>query len=78
MSAATWGWLVLLFPLLGSIVIGLSFKLVPPKVAGAIGIAAIVAAFGCGIAALIALQGEPSDARVATSSGSSPTSCMSI
>jgi NADH-quinone oxidoreductase subunit L len=37
-------------------------------VAGAIGIAAIVAAFGCGIAALIALQGEPSEARVATSS----------
>mgnify|MGYP003461878138 CR=1 FL=1 len=68
MSAATWGWLVLLFPLLGSIVIGLSFKLVPAKVAGAIGIAAIVAAFGCGIAALIALQGEPSEARVATSS----------
>ena len=68
MSAATWGWLVLLFPLVGSIVIGLSFKVVPPKVAGAIGIGAIVAAFVCGIGALIAIQGEPSESRVAVSS----------
>ena len=34
MSATTWAWLVLLFPLLGSIVIGLGFKVLPAKVAG--------------------------------------------
>jgi NADH-quinone oxidoreductase subunit L len=63
MNAASWGWLVLLFPLLGSVVIGLGFKVLPARVAGGIGIAAIVAAFACGIAALISLQGEPAESR---------------
>ncbi len=40
MSATAWAWLVLLFPLLGSIVIALGFKALPSKVAGAIGTAA--------------------------------------
>ncbi len=68
MTAATWGWLVLLFPLLGSIFIGLTFRKLPPKAAGAVGILAIVAAFACGIAALISLQGEPHDSRHVASS----------
>ena len=41
MSATTWAWLVLLFPLLGSIAIGLGFKTLPAKAAGIIGTAAI-------------------------------------
>ncbi|MBK8294269.1 MAG: NADH-quinone oxidoreductase subunit L [Solirubrobacterales bacterium] len=68
MSAATWGWLVLLFPLLGSLLIGFSFRKIPPKVAGAVGIGAIFLAFLCGIGALIAVQGEPSESRHVASS----------
>ncbi|MGA7434220.1 MAG: NADH-quinone oxidoreductase subunit L [Solirubrobacterales bacterium] len=68
MSAATWGWLVLLFPLLGSIFIGKTFKMIPAKAAGFIGIGAVAAAFICGIGALIALQGEPSESRHVASS----------
>ena len=60
---ATWAWLVLLFPLLGSLTIGLTFKVLPARTAGLVGITAIVAAFICGIAALIGLQGEPSESR---------------
>ncbi len=68
MSTAIWGWLVLLFPLLGSVLIGFTFRKIPPKMAGAIGIGAIAAAFLCGIGALIALQGEPSESRHVASS----------
>jgi len=68
MTAATWGWLVLLFPLLGSILIGKSFRLIPDRAAGLIGVGAIVLSFACGIAALISLQGEPSDHRHVASS----------
>ncbi|MGK2931636.1 MAG: NADH-quinone oxidoreductase subunit L [Solirubrobacterales bacterium] len=68
MSAGTWGWLVLLFPLLGSVLIGCTFRKIPPKAAGAIGIGAIAAAFVCGIGALIAIQGEPSESRHVASS----------
>ena len=63
MSATSWAWLVLLFPLAGSIVIGLGFKVLPTRVAGAIGTAAIALAFVCGIATLICLLGEDPEAR---------------
>ncbi|MBK5111794.1 MAG: NADH-quinone oxidoreductase subunit L, partial [Thermoleophilia bacterium] len=68
MSAATSGWLVLLFPLLGSLVIGFGFRVLPVRVAGLIGIGAIVASFACGIATLIAIQGEPAESRHVASS----------
>ncbi|HEV7562186.1 MAG TPA: NADH-quinone oxidoreductase subunit L [Solirubrobacterales bacterium] len=63
MSATGWAWLVLLFPLFGSIAIALGFKALPSKVAGAIGVAAIGVAFLCGVAALICLLGEDPEAR---------------
>jgi NADH-quinone oxidoreductase subunit L len=63
MSATAWCWLVLLFPLLGSIVIALGFKALPAKVAGTIGTVAIGLSFACGIAALVSLLGEAPDAR---------------
>jgi NADH-quinone oxidoreductase subunit L len=63
MSATAWAWLVLLFPLLGSIVIALGFKALPAKAAGIVGTAAIGLAFLCGIAALISLLGESTDTR---------------
>jgi NADH-quinone oxidoreductase subunit L len=62
-TATSWAWLVLLFPLLGSIVIGLGFKLLPARVAGAIGTLSIGLAFACGVGALICLLGEDPEAR---------------
>jgi NADH-quinone oxidoreductase subunit L len=63
MTATSWAWLVLLLPLLGSITIGLGFKVLPAKVAGIIGTAAIGLAFLCGIGALLCLLGEDAEAR---------------
>ncbi len=63
MSATAWAWLVLLFPLLGSIVIGLGFRALPARAAGAIGTATIALSFLCGIAALLSLLGDEPDAR---------------
>ena len=63
MSATAWAWLVLLFPLLGSIVIGLGFKVLPAKAAGIVGTLAIALAFACGIGALLTLLGEPGEAQ---------------
>ena len=63
MSASSWAWLVLLLPLLGSITIGLGFRVLPTRVAGAIGTLAIGLAFVCGIGALICLLGDHPEAR---------------
>jgi NADH-quinone oxidoreductase subunit L len=63
MSATAWAWLVLLFPLLGSIVIGLGYRVLPAKVAGIIGTVSIGLAFACGIGALLSLLGEDPEAR---------------
>jgi NADH-quinone oxidoreductase subunit L len=63
MTATAWAWLVLLLPLLGSIVIGLGFKVLPAKVAGVIGTVAIGLAFACGVGALLCLLGEDPEAR---------------
>jgi NADH-quinone oxidoreductase subunit L len=63
MSATAWAWLVLLFPLLGSIAIGLGFRVLPARVAGAIGTLSIALAFACGIGALLSLLGEDPEAR---------------
>ncbi len=63
MSATGWAWLVLLLPLLGSILIGLGFRAIPAKAAGALGTLTIALAFVCGIGALVSLLGESPDAR---------------
>jgi NADH-quinone oxidoreductase subunit L len=63
MSATAWAWLVLLFPLLGSIVIALGFRVLPQKAAGIVGTASIGLAFLCGVAALLELLGEDPEAR---------------
>jgi NADH-quinone oxidoreductase subunit L len=63
MSATAWAWLVLLFPLLGSIAIALGFRVLPQKAAGVIGTASIGLAFLCGVAALLELLGEDPEAR---------------
>jgi NADH-quinone oxidoreductase subunit L len=62
-SVTTWAWLVLAFPLAGSILIGLLYRVIPAKVAGAIGTLAIALAFACSIGALLALLDRPADER---------------
>ncbi|HEY3759524.1 MAG TPA: NADH-quinone oxidoreductase subunit L [Solirubrobacteraceae bacterium] len=68
MSATTYGWLVLLFPLLGTLVIGFGFRVLPGRTAGWIATAAIGLAFLAALGALIAMQGEPPAHRELTAS----------
>ena len=56
MSLQTYGWMVLLFPLAGAILIGLSFKLLPSKAHGYVGTLAIALSFLSALGALFALQ----------------------
>jgi len=64
----TYGWLVLAFPLLGTLITGAGFKKLPGRSAGWIGTAAIGLAFLAALATLISLQGHTSDHRQFVSS----------
>jgi len=68
MSTTTWGWLVLLFPLLGTLTLAFGYRRLPGNSAGWIGTAAIGLAFVAALGALISLQGHSSDHRELTSS----------
>ena len=68
MEATTYGWLVLLFPLVGSMVIALGWRAMPGRTAGWIGTAAISASFVSSVAMLAMLVDEPAEARQLTSS----------
>jgi NADH-quinone oxidoreductase subunit L len=68
MTATTFAWLVLAFPLAGSIGIALGWTRLSGRTAGWIGSAAIGLAFASAIGALIDLLGRPDDARQLTSS----------
>ncbi|HEU4802081.1 MAG TPA: NADH-quinone oxidoreductase subunit L [Solirubrobacterales bacterium] len=67
MSVTTWGWLIIAFPLAGSVLIGLLFRILPAKAAGWIGTLAIALAFACSIGALLAMLGHPAEEREFTS-----------
>jgi NADH-quinone oxidoreductase subunit L len=67
MSTATWGWLVLLFPLLGSAIVGLGYRRLGHS-AGVIATIAVGLAFVCSVGALISLLGRASGSREVTSS----------
>src|SRR5271166_1587652 len=58
MSTTTWGWLVLLFPLIGTLVICFGFRTLPPRTVGWIGTGAIFLAFLAALGALISLEGH--------------------
>ncbi|HEV3128903.1 MAG TPA: NADH-quinone oxidoreductase subunit L [Solirubrobacteraceae bacterium] len=58
MTTTTLAWLVLLFPLLGTVVIALGYRAWPGRTAGWIGTAAIGAAFAFSVAVLISLLGN--------------------
>jgi NADH-quinone oxidoreductase subunit L len=67
-SATAYGWLVLAFPLAGSLVTAFGWRALPGRAAGWIATSAIGLAFLCSIGALATLLGEPTDARQLTSS----------
>jgi NADH-quinone oxidoreductase subunit L len=68
MAPTTFGWLVLLCPLLGTVVIGAGFRVLPGKSAGWIGTGAIGLSFAFSVAALISLLGHNPAHRQLTSS----------
>ena len=63
MSPADYGWLVLGFPLLGTIVIALGWRALPGRSAGWIGSASILASFISALGALQQLQELPAEER---------------
>jgi NADH-quinone oxidoreductase subunit L len=67
MSTTTFGWLILLSPLVGTTVIGLAFRRLPGRSAGWIATSMIALSFAFSIAALISLLGHSSDHRELTS-----------
>jgi NADH-quinone oxidoreductase subunit L len=68
MSPTAYSWLVIAFPLAGSVVIALGWRLWPGRLAGWIGTGAILLAFLCAIGSLVSLLDRPEDAREVTSS----------
>jgi NADH-quinone oxidoreductase subunit L len=67
MATTTWGWLILLFPLAGSVIVAVGYERLGLS-AGYIATLAILLAFVCAIGALISLQGHPASHRELTSS----------
>src|SRR5882757_1947535 len=68
MSATAYGWLVLAFPLAGTLLIGLGYKRLPGRSAGWIATAMIGLAFLASIGMLVKLLDLPVDHRQVTSS----------
>jgi NADH-quinone oxidoreductase subunit L len=62
-SPTTFAWLVLLFPLLGSIVIALGYRTLPGRAAGWIGTGTIALSFAASVGALISLLDHPDSGR---------------
>jgi NADH-quinone oxidoreductase subunit L len=62
-SATSFGWLVLAFPLAGTLIIAFGWRLLPGRLAGWIGSAAIFLAFLASIGALIDLLDHPEEDR---------------
>ncbi|MDQ6835687.1 MAG: NADH-quinone oxidoreductase subunit L [Actinomycetota bacterium] len=68
MTVTTFGWLILLFPLLGTVAIALAFRRESGVTAGVIGTLAIALSFACAVLALIGLLGRAETDRQVTSS----------
>jgi NADH-quinone oxidoreductase subunit L len=58
-----WGWVLLLTPLAGALVIGLGYRVWSERAAGLIGTAAIFLAFGAALACLVQLLGMEAEER---------------
>jgi NADH-quinone oxidoreductase subunit L len=63
MSATDYGWLVLAFPLAGTLITALGWRVLPGRSAGWLASGAIFAAFVSAIAMLIQLQDQPTEQR---------------
>src|SRR3954464_1000085 len=63
MSTTTWAWLVLAFPLAGTLALALGFRFWPGRTAGWIGTAAILGSFACAIATFASLMGKDPEHR---------------
>ncbi len=63
MSIATYGWLVLIFPLAGAILIGLTFKALPQRVHGLLGTLAIFLSFLSAVGMLLELTSRGEEER---------------
>jgi NADH-quinone oxidoreductase subunit L len=68
LSTTTWGWLVLAFPLAGTLISAFGFRRLKGNAAGWIGTAAIALSFAAAIGALISLQGHTPEHRELVSS----------
>ena len=68
MSATAYGWLVLAFPLAGTLIVSLGWRRLPGRSAGWIGTGMIGLSFLASIGALVQILGDPVDARQHTSS----------
>ncbi len=68
MSATTFGWLVLLCPLVGTILIGLAFRRLPGRAAGLVGTLAILLSFVFSVGAFLSLLSRSPEHRQVTSS----------
>ncbi|MBV9467015.1 MAG: NADH-quinone oxidoreductase subunit L [Solirubrobacterales bacterium] len=67
MSPTTFGWLILLCPLLGTVAIGFGYRRLPGRWAGWLGTAAIALAFAFAVCALISMLGRGGQHRELTS-----------
>jgi NADH-quinone oxidoreductase subunit L len=68
LSATSYGWLILAFPLAGTLLISLGWKALPGRLPGWIGSAAILGSFLATLGALFDLLDRPEDARRLTDS----------
>ncbi|MGH2867169.1 MAG: proton-conducting transporter membrane subunit, partial [Solirubrobacteraceae bacterium] len=68
MSPTVFGWLILLFPLVGTIVIAVGFRREQGTIAGWLGTLAIALSFVCAVGALISILGRSEGDRELTSS----------
>jgi len=67
MTATTFGWLILLCPLVGTVVISLGYKRLPGRTAGWIGTLAIGLSFACSVVVLVSMLDHSPDHRQFTS-----------
>ncbi|HEX2015663.1 MAG TPA: NADH-quinone oxidoreductase subunit L [Solirubrobacteraceae bacterium] len=68
MTATVLGWLVLAFPLVGTLIIGLGWRALPGRSAGWVGTATIGASFMCTVGAMVDLQSRAPEHRQLVSS----------
>src|SRR5690242_15375185 len=67
LTPTSWGWLILAFPLAGTVVVSLGWRIWPGKVPGYIGSLAILGSFVCSVGSFLTLHDRAPEARSVTS-----------